>query len=166
MGPVSFNTGNRDRFSSFDRFRGASMGPVSFNTGNPKSQPGKRMHTFSLQWGQCLSTLETLELDRLRAEKAESFNGASVFQHWKPHMKRSTICRRRLLQWGQCLSTLETGLLCNRRGVDYSASMGPVSFNTGNHNTILSKGTRQDSLQWGQCLSTLETRSVTNASEL
>ena len=135
---------------------------------------------MKLQWGQCLSTLETRVGCRTLRLLWPCFNGASVFQHWKPDVVTGMNKEALVASMGPV--SFNTGNHCSegrgsrpiqcfngasvfqhwKRGyragdkMTELASMGPVSFNTGNRPGFsLTFGCCL--LQWGQCLSTLET---------
>jgi len=89
-----------------------------------------------LQWGHALSSVETRCCTRRQGAWWVGFNGATLFQAWKP-----------------CLSKLVHA----RSG---NASMGPRSFKRGNTSRRSRKPPPGRPLQWGHALSSVETAEV------
>ena len=154
MGPLPFGSGNRRNRGGHRHVYRASMGPLPFGSGNAGT-PLQAQSSITLQWGHCLSAVETLELP-FRRNQALRFNGATDFRQWKRWNSPSGAIKHYasmgpltfgsgnaafsggfsigafLLQWGHCLSAVETRLLWIDRPPHFLASMGPLPFGSGN----------------------------------
>ena len=107
MGPLPFSSGNCSATAGTSRTRTRFNGATAFQQWKLVDCLMDLVATNRLQWGHCLSAVET-----------GSYNPD----------RRLAIP----LQWGHCLSAVETRPLDSRHDRLGDASMGPLPFSSGN----------------------------------
>jgi len=135
-----------------------------------------------LQWGHALSSVETIAraVEWMRGMRASMgprsfkrgnevpnlvvlahllcFNGATLFQAWKPHIARAQMITKSQLQWGHALSSVETVAQPEDALARTGRFNGATLFQAWKLRVIGDQIiVPQWGLQWGHALSSVET---------
>jgi len=160
----------------------ASMGPRSFKRGNKIARQTTWGGGRGLQWGHALSSVETRLAAATAGRAYRRFNGATLFQAWKPdpHLlpfmlhplasmgprsfkrgnKRYALKyaqKHEQLQWGHALSSVETARRPARASRPAWGFNGATLFQAWKHQRTCSRSSSLKALQWGHALSSVET---------